>query len=198
MSKKTRSILVMAAIVWFAAAALDAAEKARVPRPAMPEIKQPVAFNTAEADRILEALQVFPADNPWNANVRTGRSTELGEHHCLDRTRQAVPLQHRHGLRPRAAGSGPSGGQDRRLSGRVGQGAVSRAGQRPIEGWPADFLRNPAHKTWALEDVQRDRYKQDGDRHAMVVDPTNRMLYEFYQARKTDAGWEAARPRRST
>jgi hypothetical protein len=32
----------------------------------------------------------------------------------------------------------------------------------------------------------------DGDRHALVVDPVNRMLYEFYQARKTDRGWVAA------
>src|ERR1051325_8474170 len=36
------------------------------PLPKMPEIKKPVAFDTPEADKILEALQVFPADNPWN------------------------------------------------------------------------------------------------------------------------------------
>src|SRR5438445_2242128 len=38
-------------------------------RPALPEIKQPVMFNTPEADRILEALQVFPPDNPWNEDI---------------------------------------------------------------------------------------------------------------------------------
>jgi hypothetical protein len=62
----------------------------------------------------------------------------------------------------------------------------------PIEGWPADFLRDPRHKLRTLDDVQRDRFKQDGDRHGIVVDPVNRMLYEFYQARKTDTGWQAA------
>ena len=40
--------------------------------------------------------------------------------------------------------------------------------------------------------MQRDKLKEDGDRHAIVVDPVNRMLYEFYQMRKTDEGWQAA------
>jgi hypothetical protein len=31
-----------------------------------------------------------------------------------------------------------------------------------------------------------------GDRHVIVVDPGNGKLYEFWQARKTGAGWEAA------
>lgn len=37
--------------------------------PALPEIKQPVMFNTPEADKVLSALQVFPPDNPWNEDV---------------------------------------------------------------------------------------------------------------------------------
>src|SRR5215813_898973 len=38
-------------------------------RPPMPAITKPVMFNTAEADRILAALQVFPPDNPWNEDI---------------------------------------------------------------------------------------------------------------------------------
>src|SRR5438445_10588467 len=38
-------------------------------RPALPEIKAPVRFNTPEADKILAALQVFPPDNPWNEDI---------------------------------------------------------------------------------------------------------------------------------
>src|SRR5262245_28518151 len=37
--------------------------------PPMPEITAPVLFNTPEANRILAALQVFPADNPWNEPI---------------------------------------------------------------------------------------------------------------------------------
>src|SRR6516164_9874460 len=38
-------------------------------RPPMPAITRPVMFNTPEADRILAALQVYPPDNPWNADI---------------------------------------------------------------------------------------------------------------------------------
>ena len=52
----------------------------------------------------------------------------------------------------------------------------------PIEGWPLDGRK--------LADAQA--AKEEGDRHVLVVDPVNRMLYEFYQGRKTDNGWQAA------
>jgi hypothetical protein len=58
----------------------------------------------------------------------------------------------------------------------------------PIEGWPVGYQGKPV----SLDDVQRDRLREGGDRHGLVVDPVNRLLYEFYQARKTDKGWQAA------
>ena len=60
----------------------------------------------------------------------------------------------------------------------------------PIEGWPAWYRGDPKLRELSLDDVQRDKIGQGGDRHAIVVDPTNRMLYEFYTT-KTNAGWEA-------
>jgi hypothetical protein len=62
----------------------------------------------------------------------------------------------------------------------------------PIEGWPADYQRNQRLSSLSLADVQRDVRDIGGDRHAIVVDPVNRMLYEFYQMRLTDRGWQAA------
>src|SRR5262249_3193275 len=62
----------------------------------------------------------------------------------------------------------------------------------PIEGWPANYKRDAKNKNLTLEDLQRNKNNEDGDRHAIVVDPINRMLYEFYQAKKTDNGWTAA------
>ena len=47
----------------------------------------------------------------------------------------------------------------------------------PIEGWPVNYQG----KKVTLLDVQRDRLGEGGDRHAIVVDPVRRMLYEFYQ-----------------
>src|SRR5262249_5315895 len=54
-------------------------------------------------------------------------------------------------------------------------------GGAPIEGWPLNGT--------PLEVIQR---QGTGDRHMLVVDPVNRMLYEFYHARRTEAGWTAA------
>jgi hypothetical protein len=58
----------------------------------------------------------------------------------------------------------------------------------PIEGWPVNYRGK--HVT--LDDVQRDKLGEGGDRHGIVVDPTRGMLYEFYQAVKTDRGWQAS------
>src|SRR5215813_9127885 len=57
---------------WFSPLLLSAtlvAALAHGDRPKMPQITKPVLFNTAEADRILAALQVFPPDNPWNEDI---------------------------------------------------------------------------------------------------------------------------------
>jgi hypothetical protein len=61
----------------------------------------------------------------------------------------------------------------------------------PIEGWPGYYQREESLKSLTLDDVQRDVRNQSGDRHASVVDPVNRMLYEFYAMKKTDGGWTA-------
>ena len=39
--------------------------------------------------------------------------------------------------------------------------------------------------------MQRDKLNRNDDRHAIVVDPANHLLYEFYQAKKVDGGWQA-------
>ena len=72
------------------------------------------------------------------------------------------------------------------------KGPIPVPDNMPIEGWPADFSAEPGGQDPTLDDVQRDVLKQGGDRHAIVVDPVNRMLYEFYQMKKTDRGWQAA------
>jgi hypothetical protein len=62
----------------------------------------------------------------------------------------------------------------------------------PIEGWPVWYRRGESRlRRLSFDDIQRDASGLGGDRHAIVVDPANRMLHEFFAARKTDAGWEA-------
>ena len=47
----------------------DKARLARIRAAKMPPITKPILFCTPQADAICSALEVFPADNPWNQVV---------------------------------------------------------------------------------------------------------------------------------
>ena len=154
---------------------------------------KPVSFDSAEADQILATLQVFPPDNPWNEDVSQRPSApdsraiiaSIGADKPLDfnldmnfvlvppnQPRVTVKIT----LYPGESDSGP----------------FPVPHSMPIENWPlhrnedTGALSRPGS---TLDDLQR---RGTGDRHGIVVDPVNGMLYEFYQARKTSSGWEAA------
>jgi hypothetical protein len=181
------ALLVSAASV---AAFAVAAERARPP---MPRITAPVMFGTPEADRILEALQVFPRDNAWNQDISgmpvhkdsariiasIGAEKNLG--YNLDMGFIIVPAdQKRLPVKlleyPTESDPGPYPIPD----------------NAPIENWPLAVNEDQGALTkpgQTLEDMQR---HGTGDRHVILVDPGNGKLHEFWQARKTDAGWEAS------
>ena len=162
-------------------------------RPPMPKIEAPVMFGTPEADRILEALQVFPPDNAWNIDV------------------SASPVH------PNSAAIVASVGADKPLEYNLDMGFIivppdqkrvdvkivdypdesdpgpfPVADNTPIENWP--LTRNENTKAvprpgQTLEQFQREA---EGDRHIILVDPGNGFFHEFWQARRTDAGWQAS------
>ena len=157
-------------------------------------VDKPVLFNTKEADAIVSTMQIFPSDNPWNADVSKWP---------LHKNSDAIVA---------------SIGKDKPLRCNSDMGYIlvpsnqklvevklveypdeSDKGPYPvpdgitIEGWPKSYTTDRDAKTAPpLEDIQRDKANERGDRHAIVVDPGKRMLYEFYQLKKTDAGWQAA------
>ena len=164
----------------------DPARLERIRAAAMPRIDKPILFDTPEADAIVSALEVFPPDNPWNlvvedwplhpnskniiesigANKKLRYNTDMG--YVLvppDQKKIDVKL----GSAAAESDKGPYPVPD----------------NTPIEGYPINY------KGLTLDEVQR-KDEGDIDRHALVVDPTNRMLYEFYQMRKTDKGWIAS------
>jgi hypothetical protein len=150
-------------------------------------------WDTPEADRILAALQVFPADNPWNQDI-----SRLPLH--PDSTRMIAlvgadkPLEYNLDMNfvivppgyPRVAVE------------IIDYPAESDPGpfpvppEAPIENWPLsrnenrEALPKPGQ---TLEDFQRNA---KGDRHLILVDPINGWIHEFWQARKSDAGWVAS------
>jgi hypothetical protein len=151
--------------------------------PKMSEVVRPVLFSTPEADKILTALQVFPPDNPWNEDISRLPAhpnsekiiAEIGHDKSLaynldmsfilvPPTQKKVPVKLV--AYPNESDEGPYPIPD----------------EAPLENWPLDGRQ--------LADAQR--AKERGDRHVLVIDPVNGMLYEFYRARKTEEGWQAA------
>jgi hypothetical protein len=170
----------------------DPARLARIRAAKMPPITKPVMFNTPQADAILSALEVFPPDNPWNQAVSDWpvhpNSRKIVASIGLDKPLRCnsdmgfilVPPDQK---RVSVEIVGYPGESD--------PGPFPVPENLPIEGWPVCTLRDPNYRGWTLDDIQRDRENRGGDRHGIVVDPVNRLLYEFYVAKKTDRGWTA-------
>jgi len=165
----------------------------RIKSQAMPKIAAPVSFDTKEADAILASLEIFPPDNPWNIPVDAWplhpRSKEIVATVGNDK-----PFRYN----PDMAFVLVPPDQKRIDVKMVSYPAESDKGPFPvpeivpIEGWPAHYKRNPKLKDATLDEVQRDTRKEGGDRHGIIVDPVNRKLYEFYQLKKVEGGWQAA------
>lgn len=158
-----------------------------------PGITRPILFDTAEADELLGRLQVFPPDNPWNQDIsrwplHPDSARIVGSIGARKPFRfnydmgfvLVPPDQERVPVRvvdaPEESDPGP----------------FPVPNNLPIEGWPASYRADRKTRDASLDDIQRDRPGLGGDRHAIVVDPVNRRLFEFYQAKKTDAGWQAS------
>ena len=172
----------------------DPARLARIHAAKMPRITKPILFCTPEADAICSALEVFPADNPWNqvvSNWPLSSSSKniiasIGEQKALCYNSDmgfvlVPPNQPLVDVKYVGYSGGPGSTSESDL------GPFPIPAITPIEGWPGFGGQITAK---SLDDAQRDVANQSGDRHASVVDPVNRMLYEFYAMKKTDGGWQ--------
>lgn len=153
----------------------------------LPRIDKPLLFNTPEADRILERLQIFPPNNPWNedisrrpvaansarliATMNTRRMLGYNLDMCFiivppDQPKVAVKIK----SYPEESDPGP----------------YPIPGNTPVEGWPM-CVKN--HPELTLNQLQRDG---DGDRHLLVLDPYAMKVYEMWRGFKRETGWEVA------
>lgn len=159
-------------------------------------IDKPILFDTPEADAIVEKLQIFPEDDPWNTPIdawpvhpnsenmlksigldkplRTNRDMNYV---LIPPNQPKVPVEIL--LYPGESDHGPFPVPD----------------NTPIEGWPAHFIENrdKKHAKTELEklfaEYQANVEKTDADRHAIVIDPANMKEYDFWQMTKTQNGW---------
>jgi hypothetical protein len=167
----------------------DPARLERIRAAKMPKFDKPVMFDTAEADAIVSALEVYPPDNPWNLDV-SDWPLHPNSKNIIASIGPGKPLRYNPDMGYILVPPGQKMVEVRL----VGYPAESDKGpfpvpdNTPIEGWPVHYKG----KKISLLDVQSDVLKEDGDRHALVVDPVARKLYEFYQLKKTNAGWQAS------
>ena len=169
----------------------DPKRLARIRAAKMPKVTRPVMFNTVEADAILSALEIFPADNDFNQlvdewplhpnskNIIASIGADKPFRYNTDMGFVLVPPDQKRvdvkiAAYPDESDAGPYPVPD----------------NTPIEGWPAFYERGNG-KPPTLGEVQRRPTKYEGDRHAIVVDPVNGKLYEFFTFGSTSNGWTA-------
>ena len=142
-----------------------------------------VMFNTVEADQILSKLQVFPPDNPWNADISKWPVLPNSQQ-MIDTVGAKKPLAFNLDMGFVIVPSNQKKVPVRLLQypDESDPGPFPIPENAPIECWPMDGR--------ALEVAQQ--AKEDGDRHVIVVDPAARRLYELYQGQKTADGWDCS------
>lgn len=172
--------------------ATDPARLKRIRAAKMPDFTKPIAYNTPEADAVLSALEVFPPDNAFN-EVITNWSVHPNSPNILKSVGLDKPLRYNTDMAfvlvPSSQPKVPV--KLGKFKSESDRGPYPVPANMPIEGWPTMYKRKSKLQHLSFEDVQRDRMELGGDRHAIVVDPQKRMLYEFYSARLTDDGWQA-------
>jgi hypothetical protein len=171
----------------------DPARLERLKKTPMPKVTQPILHNTPEADAVCSALAVFPPDNPWNTLV-----TDWPIHPRSKQIIATVGVEKPLRANPDMAFVIVPPNQKKvplllspEYKDECDPGPYPIPDNMPIEGWPAGYTRDRT-LTVTLRDVQENKLKEDGDRHAIVVDPVNRKLYEFYQAQRSAAGWKGS------
>jgi hypothetical protein len=169
----------------------DPARLERIRNAKMPPIDRPIPFDTPEADAICSALEIFPANNPWNLVIEDW-PVHPNSKNLVASIGEAKPLRCNTDMgfilvppdQPRVNLKVVT------WPGESDKGPFPIPDNIPIEGWPVQYQRSGKNVT--LDDVQRDKLDEKGDRHAIVVDPVSRMLYEYYILKKTSGGWQAA------
>jgi len=155
--------------------------------------RSPVLFDTPDADRILSAMQIFPADNPWNEDI-SDRAVHPNSDAIIRSIGANVPLGYNLDMNFVLVPS-----DQPRVPVRVTMypdesdpGPFPIPSNAPIENWP--MTRNEDSSALPRPGMTLEQFQREGtgDRHLIVVDPGNGRLHECWQARRTDKGWEAS------
>jgi hypothetical protein len=163
-----------------------------------PVLTAPTLFNTPAADAIVSAMQIMPRDNPWNEDISRRPilansdamiaqiKSDLGTRQTLqpfyemnyvlvpdNQQRLPIPFLDYPDESDLDGGTYPAGNYPIPVN-------------QPIETWP----RGTGNLT--LQQWQMDVNNNGGDRHGIMVAPGVGSVWESWQMKLTQTGWQAS------
>jgi hypothetical protein len=163
-----------------------------------PVVNAPILFNTPAADAVVSAMQILPRDNPWNEDISRRPllpnsdamiaqiKADLGTHQTLqpfyemnyvlvpdNQQRVTIPFLDYPDESDLDGGTSPAG-------------SYPIPANQPIETWP----RGTGNLT--LQQWQMDVNNSGGDRHGIMVAPGAGSVWETWQMKLTQSGWQAS------
>jgi K319L-like, PKD domain len=193
----TRHILVLLLGLISIARAERINHEGRILGPA-PVVTAPTLFNSAAADAIISAIQIMPRDNPWNEDISRRPvlpnsdamiaqiKSDLGTRQTLqpfyemnfvlvpdNQPRVTIPFLDYPDESDLDGGTYPNG-------------SYPIPANQPIETWP----RGTGNLT--LQQWQMDVNNSGGDRHGIMVAPGAGSIWETWQMKLTQTGWQAS------
>ncbi|MDP9099253.1 MAG: hypothetical protein M3N48_09720 [Verrucomicrobiota bacterium] len=163
-----------------------------------PVVTAPILFNTPTADAVVSAMQVMPRDNPWNEDISRRPllpnsdamiaqiKSDLGTRQTLqpfyEMNYVLVPDNHPRVMIPFLDYPDESDLD----GGTYPAGSYPIPANQPIETWP----RGTGNLT--LQQWQMDVNNNGGDRHGIMVAPGAGSVWETWQMKLTQNGWQAS------
>lgn len=163
-----------------------------------PVVTAPTLFNTPAADAIVSAMQILPRDNPWNEDISRRPvlsnsdamiaqiKTDLGTRQTLqpfyEMNYVLVPDK-----QPRVPIRFLDYPDESDLDGgTLPNGSYPIPSNQPIETWP----RGTGNLT--LQQWEMDVNNTGGDRHGITVAPGAGSIWEAWQMKLTQSGWQSS------
>lgn len=156
-----------------------------------PKVTRVIEFNTPEADAIMENLQMFPADNAFNTKI-TDWPVAKNSDTLIKSIGKDKPLRYNPDMAyiivpPNQKKVDVELGE---IAEESDPGPYPVPDNTPIEGWPVRYHRD-AKQQLTLEQLQQRPAQYEDDRHAIILDPTNKKLYEFFVMGRVNGKWKA-------
>ncbi len=173
-------------------------QEGRILGPA-PTVTEPILFNTAAADAVVAAMQIFPVTDPWNEDV--SRLPLLANSSAMIARITSDLESSRRTLRPfyemnyvLVPDNEPSKSilffnypdESDLNGGKSPYGSYPIPSDLPIETWPVGTGK------LTLAQWQKDVENTGGDRHAIIVKPGAGSIWETWETQLTGSGWQAS------